>query len=95
MDFNAAINSVAIILSEIGFPIVKENYDGLIVKKLEASNTLDEGRTTNQRILQLQAHRWIFSHICVRKAIFLKTMMLKIMNKEVFHNSSTRMAFKI
>lgn len=25
-----------------------DNYDGIIVKRLEASNTLDEGRTTNQ-----------------------------------------------
>ena len=48
MDFNEAIKIVAEALSTIGTPIDPELYDGVIVKKMEASNTLDEGRTTNQ-----------------------------------------------
>lgn len=44
MNFNEALS----IINEY-LPITKEKfYDGVIVKKLESSNTLDEGRTTNQ-----------------------------------------------
>ena len=48
MDFNSAISLIAEVLSATGTTIDTEQYDGAIVKKLEASNTLDEGRTTNQ-----------------------------------------------
>lgn len=34
-------------LNSIGISL-KSEYDGFIVKELKASNTLDEGRTTNQ-----------------------------------------------
>lgn len=44
MDFTEAINIVRNIIPECE----KNEYDGIIVKRLEASNTLDEGRTTNQ-----------------------------------------------
>ena len=44
MEFQEAISIINGYL-----PITNEStYDGIIVKKLEASNTLDEGRTTNQ-----------------------------------------------
>lgn len=48
MDFNGAIQIIKNVLSGIGTPIDPNNYDGAIVKRMEASNTLDEGRTTNQ-----------------------------------------------
>ena len=48
MDFNSAISLVADVLLATGTTIDAANYDGLIVKRLEASNTLDEGRSTNQ-----------------------------------------------
>ncbi len=44
MDFTEAISIVRNIIPECE----KNEYDGIIVKRLEASNTLDEGRTTNQ-----------------------------------------------
>ena len=48
MDFENAISLVANVLSLTGTDININKYDGLIVKKLESSNTLDEGRSTNQ-----------------------------------------------
>lgn len=44
MDFTEALKIIQNVI-----PKYNENeYDGIIVKRLEASNTLDEGRTTNQ-----------------------------------------------
>ena len=48
MNFEEAINSVKELLKDLGTDINPADYDGLIVKKLEASNTLDANRTTNQ-----------------------------------------------
>ena len=48
MDFNEAIKLIYKVLGNIHSNINTENYDGLIVKKLEVSNTLDAGRTTKQ-----------------------------------------------
>jgi len=48
MTFLEAFEIVKKVLGETGITISSENYDGIIVKRLEASNTLDEGRTTNQ-----------------------------------------------
>lgn len=48
MVFNDAIKIVSDVLRSTGTRINENGYDGIIVKKLEASNTLDEGRTTNQ-----------------------------------------------
>ena len=48
MVFTQAIETVASALLKTGTTIDPNNYDGVIVKKLEASNTLDDGRTTNQ-----------------------------------------------
>ena len=44
MNFTEAIEIVKNIAPEYAV----NEYDGIIVKRLEASNTLDEGRTTNQ-----------------------------------------------
>lgn len=48
MIFNEAMEIVDNVLKSTGTTININEYDGVIVKKLEASNTLDEGRTTNQ-----------------------------------------------
>ena len=48
MNFDTAVKLVISVLSSTGTQVNSRDYDGLIVKKLEASNTLDENRTTNQ-----------------------------------------------
>ena len=48
MDFNEVMTKVTECLTKIGSSIGNHEYDGIIVKRLEASNTLDKGRTTNQ-----------------------------------------------
>ena len=48
MDFLEAISKIKTVLENIGSVISQNEYDGFIVKKLEASNTLDEGRSSNQ-----------------------------------------------
>ena len=44
MDFKEAL----VIVNEVLPETLGRGYDGILVKRLEASNTLDEGRTTNQ-----------------------------------------------
>lgn len=44
MNFSEALDIISNIIPEC----TSKEYDGIIVKRLEASNTLDEGRTTNQ-----------------------------------------------
>lgn len=53
MNFNQALAVIAEILEETGTHINTQSYDGAIIKKLEATNTLDEGRTTNQTHIAL------------------------------------------
>ena len=48
MEFDQAIENIQKILKAIGTEIDIDDYDGLIVKRLEPSNTLDSGRTTKQ-----------------------------------------------
>ncbi|MGN0465135.1 MAG: McrB family protein [Lachnospiraceae bacterium] len=48
MGFHETFQQVATVLKNIGSEVKEENYDGLIVKRLEPSNTLDKGRTTKQ-----------------------------------------------
>ena len=48
MDFGQVFEKVANCLTQIGSNISEGAFDGIIVKKLEVSNTLDKGRTTNQ-----------------------------------------------
>ena len=43
MDFKEAL----VIVNEVLPETLGRRYDGILVKRLEASNTLDEGRTTN------------------------------------------------
>lgn len=51
MNFTEAIEIVKNIAPEYAV----NEYDGIIVKRLEASNTLDEGRTTNQTHIAIGA----------------------------------------
>ena len=48
MGFHETFQLISKILEKIGSKVDEERYDGLIVKKLESSNTLDKGRTTKQ-----------------------------------------------
>lgn len=48
MMFSEVINKIEMLLKSLGSDISHYEYDGVIVKRLEASNTLDDGRTTNQ-----------------------------------------------
>lgn len=48
MDFSMALERVQEVLKSIGSDISKQTYDGIIVKELKASNTLDENRNTHQ-----------------------------------------------
>ena len=48
MEFTQTIDIVESVLKNIGSDISAHRYDGVIVKKLESSNTLDANRTTNQ-----------------------------------------------
>ncbi|MFK4942933.1 AAA family ATPase [Lactococcus garvieae] len=48
MNFNSAMDIVSTTLREVGSDIKSEDYDGLVVKELKPSNTLDIGRTSNQ-----------------------------------------------
>jgi len=48
MEYSDAFKIVQDVLAEIGSTVKENDYDGLIVKKLEASNTLDANRTTKQ-----------------------------------------------
>ena len=65
MDFNSALSIIQKALKELGTTIDPSNYDGLIVKKLVASNTLDEGRTTNQTHIAITGPQMdIFPYLC-------------------------------
>ena len=44
MDFNSAVSLVVSVLDSTGTIIDSNDYDGLIIKKLEASNTLDDNK---------------------------------------------------
>lgn len=45
MTYSDVISKISSLLSTIGVNIKPSNYDGVIVKELKASNTLDEGRS--------------------------------------------------
>lgn len=65
MTFNEAIAIIAKTLSNAGTNIDVDNYDGAIIKKLAASNTLDAGRTTNQTHIAITgAQMDIFPYLC-------------------------------
>ena len=48
MEYNKIIQAVSENLKSIGMQINENSYDGIIIKKLESSNTLDEGRNSKQ-----------------------------------------------
>lgn len=48
MEYNKIIQAVSENLKSIGIQINENSYDGIIIKKLESSNTLDEGRNSKQ-----------------------------------------------
>ncbi len=65
MTFNEAIAIIAKTLSSAGTNIRANDYDGAIVKKLAASNTLDDGRTTNQTHIAITGSQMdIFPYLC-------------------------------
>ena len=64
MDFSEALDKVCTALEDIGSHININDYDGLIVKKLESSNTLDEGRSSNQTHIAITGNQMdIFPYI--------------------------------
>lgn len=65
MTFNQAIAIIAETLSNAGTNINVDDYDGAIIKKLAASNTLDAGRTTNQTHIAITGPQMdIFPYLC-------------------------------
>lgn len=65
MTFNEAITIIAKALSNAGTNIHVDAYDGAIIKKLAASNTLDPGRTTNQTHIAITGPQMdIFPYLC-------------------------------
>lgn len=48
MEYNKIIQAVNENLKSIGIQINENNYDGIIIKKLETTNTLDDGRNSKQ-----------------------------------------------
>ena len=65
MTFNDVILSLVDTLSLAGTKINADDYDGVIVKALAASNTLDAGRSTNQTHIAITgAQMDIFPYLC-------------------------------
>ena len=65
MTFKEAIKIISETLSCAGTSINADNYDGAIIKKLAASNTLDAGRTTNQTHIAITGLQMdIFPYLC-------------------------------
>ena len=56
MNYSEAWNSI----KQIVHGYSDKAYDGIIVKKLGASNTLDEGRTTNQTHIAITGEQMDF-----------------------------------
>ena len=53
MSFNEMIEKVSSVLTGLGIRINSNDYDGVLIKQLRSSNTLDENRTTNQTHIAL------------------------------------------
>jgi hypothetical protein len=65
MDFSKAISSIYEVLSNAGTKIDINNYDGIVIKKLSASNTLEENRTTNQTHIAITGEQMdVFPYLC-------------------------------
>lgn len=65
MTFNDAISVAKEVLAYTGTTINVDCYDGLIVKKMAASNTLDPGRSTNQTHIAITGPQMdMFPYLC-------------------------------
>lgn len=65
MSFNEIMESVSNVLTTLGITIKQNDYDGVLVKKLRSSNTLDDNRTTNQTHIALTGKQMdIFPFLC-------------------------------
>ena len=65
MTFQESIYIISKTLSEIGTFINADGYDGVIIKKLASSNTLDSGRKTNQTHIAITGSQMdIFPYLC-------------------------------
>lgn len=71
MRFQEAVQIVKSVLSDCGTSLKESDYDGLIVKKLASSNTLDEGRTSNQTHIAITGEQMdIFPYLCADEYFF-------------------------
>lgn len=66
MTFSETFSFVQSLLARLGTNLNGNNaYDGIIIKRLEASNTLDSGRTTNQTHIAITGQQMdIFPYLC-------------------------------
>ena len=68
MEFDAAISIITDVLDRTESSIRGKKYVGLIVKKMEASNTLEPGRTTNQSHIAITGDQMdFFPYICANR----------------------------
>ena len=80
MDFSETFSVVSKVLKNIGYDLNELKYDGMIVKRLEASNTLDKGRTTNQSHIAITGSQMNMFPYLEQTAILQKTIMNRILN---------------
>lgn len=75
MNFVEAIRVIKNIIPQCS----ANEYDGILVKRLEASNTLDEGRTTNQTHIAISGEQMnMFPYLMVM--VILTAIIVKKMN---------------
>lgn len=71
MDFKEAL----VIVNEVLPETLGRRYDGILVKRLEASNTLDEGRTTNQTHIAITGEQMnIFPYLMAEDILTVNMM---------------------
>lgn len=64
MNFKEALEIVKSIFERVSSDCLTKEYDGMIIKKLESSNTLDEDRNTNQTHIAISGEQMdIFPYI--------------------------------
>lgn len=73
MNFNEAFSRVASVLQNIGITLEPGNYDGLIIKQLKASNTLVEGRSTNQTHIAITGEQMEMFPCMLRSTAYFDT----------------------
>ncbi len=85
MTFKEAINIIVKTLSQAGTAINADDYDGVIIKKLAASNTLDTGRTTNQTHIAITgAQMDIFPYLCADGYFYEEDKLVDVDLKKYF-----------